>query len=108
MPSSHLEIYAAKDMLVALQDPTKIRIMHFLQDGEKDFNEIVLFVGKAKSTVSSHLESLESEDLLVSIKDPQDARKKIYKSISKLIGTSSRSRPIVYMMEPSYFKNVEE
>lgn len=108
MPSSHLEIYAAKDTLVALQDPTKIRIMHFIQDDEKDFNSIVLYVGKAKSTVSSHLDSLEGEELLMSKKDPHDARKKIYKAISKLIGTSSRDRPIVYIMEPEYFKNVEE
>lgn len=108
MPSSHLEIYATKDTLVALQDPTKIRIMHFLQEGEKDFNEIVLYVGKAKSTVSSHLENLESDDLLVSIKDPKDARKRIYKATTKLIAISSRNRPTVYIMEPEYFQNVDK
>lgn len=106
MPSSHLEIYATKEELIALQDPTRVRIMHFLQDSEKDFNEIAIYIAKAKSTVSSHLETLEEDGLIASRKDPDDARKKLYRTNAKLIGMSSKNKPAVYVLDREYFQNI--
>lgn len=107
MESAHFEIYTTADSIIVLRDPTRIRVIHFIGNGSKEFDEIVAHIGKAKSTVSSHLARLEERGFIMSQKDEEDARKKTYKCVAKLIATSSKSEPVVYVYEKEYFKELE-
>jgi len=107
MESAHFELYATAESILDLRDPTRIRIMHFIGNDEKEFDEIVAHIGKAKSTVSSHLATLESRGFILSQKNEDDARKKTYKCVAKMIATSSKSEPVVYVYEKAYFKELE-
>ena len=93
MIKNKFELYATESKVVTIDDPIKIKIIHFLQNSERHFNEIVRFTGKAKSTISKHLESLENDKLIVSNKDPTDSRKKIYKIKATLLGRATKSKP---------------
>jgi DNA-binding transcriptional ArsR family regulator len=106
-PRAHFELYAVDDRIVDLRDPTRIRIVHFVGDSEKDFDEIVTFTGKAKSTISAHMDTLEQKGLIKSIVNEQDARKKKYVTIAKLVAMSSKNEPIIYVADKKYFKNLE-
>lgn len=48
----------------ALADPTRLRILQFLAEGERYAQEIVLHVGIAQSAVSRHLSQLERAGLI--------------------------------------------
>ena len=47
-PKSHFELYATSKDIIELRDPTRMRIIHFITDASKEFDEIVSFIGKAK------------------------------------------------------------
>jgi len=106
-PKNHFELYATSDHIVDLRDPTRIRIVHFLADSPKEFDEVVTFIGKAKSTISAHLDILEQRGLIKSIVNEQDARKKSYALIANLVAMSSKNEPIIYIADNSYFKELD-
>jgi len=106
-PKDHFELYATAENIVDLRDPTRIRIVHFLADSQKEFDEIVGFIGKAKSTISAHLDTLEHCGLVKSIVNENDARKKSYELSAKLVGMSSKSEPRIYITDKEYFKELE-
>ena len=105
-PKSHFELYATSKDIIELRDPTRMRIIHFITDASKEFDEIVAFIGKAKSTISSHLDTLEQRDLIKSIVNKEDARKKSYELIAKLIAMSSKNEPIIYITDKNYFREI--
>jgi DNA-binding transcriptional ArsR family regulator len=105
-PKSHFELYAVSENIIDLRDPTRIRIVHLLSDSEKEFDEIVGFIGKAKSTISAHLDTLEQRGIIKSIVNKNDARKRSYKKVAKLIGVSSKSEPKIYITDKDYFKEI--
>ena len=106
-PKGHFELYATKEEIVDLRDPTRIRIVHFLADSAKEFDEIVLFIGKAKSTISSHLDTLEQRGLVKSVVNEKDARRKSYGLAAKLIAMSSKNEARIYFAEKSYFEGLD-
>jgi len=106
-PRGHFELYATDETILDLRDPTRIRIVHFLSESEKEFEDIVILIGKAKSTISAHLDILEQRGIIKSIVNEQDARKKSYAMNSKLIGMSSKSDPRIYVADREYFKDLE-
>ncbi len=95
MIKNHVEIYGTGRTVIVLDDDVKIRIMHYLDLGERGFDDIVKFTKKAKSTVSQHLAKLEQDGLITSIKDPLDRRKTIYRSCAKLLFIKAESKPIL-------------
>ena len=105
-PKSHFELYAVEEDIIDLRDPTRIRIVHLLSDSDKEFEEIVGFIGKAKSTISAHLDTLEQRGVIKSIVNEKDARKRSYKKVAKLIGMSSKNEPKIYITDNNYFKEV--
>jgi len=108
MVTQHFELYATRDGIIAIMDPTRVRIVHFLASEEREFDEIVSYIGKAKSTISSHLDILEKSRVIISSRARKDQRKKLYKSSADLIGMSSKEEPVFYVMEKQYFKGLEE
>jgi len=106
-PKDHFELYATSENIVDLRDPTRIRIIHFLADSPKEFEEVVAFIGKAKSTISAHLDTLEQRRLIKSIVNEKDARKKSYELVAELVGMSSKSEPRIYITNKEYFKELD-
>jgi len=106
-PRGHFELYATEETILDLRDPTRIRIVHYLADSQKEFEEIVIFIGKAKSTISAHLDILEQRGIIKTIVNEKDARKKSYAMAAKLIGMSSKSDPLFYVADREYFKDLE-
>lgn len=106
-PRGHFELYATANDIIDIQDPTRIRIVHFLADSAKEFDEIVSFIGKAKSTISEHLDTLEQEGIIKSIVNEKDARKKSYVVIAKMIAVSSKNELLIYVTDKKYFKNLD-
>ncbi len=95
MIKNHAEIYGTGRTVVILDDGVKIRIMHYLDQEERGFDDIVKFTRRAKSTVSQHLAKLERGALITSIKDPLDSRKTIHKSRAKLLFVTTESKPVL-------------
>ena len=62
-------------LLKALADPSRLKIIEFLMDGEKGPSEIIDELGKSQSTVSQHLKVLVGEEIL-SVR--QEGSKKYY------------------------------
>ena len=56
-------------MLKALCDPTRLKIIQFLHDGEKSVSDIVSEVGTAQANISRHLAILSRAHLLASRRD---------------------------------------
>ncbi|MFH1450615.1 MAG: winged helix-turn-helix domain-containing protein [archaeon] len=106
-PRGHFELYATSDGIMDLRDPTRIRIVHLLAESAKEFEEIVAFMGKAKSTISAHLDTLEQRGIIKSITNEQDARKKSYALIGKLIAMSSKNEPLIYVTDKKFFRNLD-
>lgn len=51
-------------MLKALGDPTRLKIMQYLHDGEQCVGSIVLHVGTGQANISKHLQVLARANLL--------------------------------------------
>ncbi len=84
MLSGEFELYRVPQGLAALDDPVKIRILHFLER-ERSFGEIVRQVRRAKSTVSYHLADLEERSLVHSRPHPRSRREKLYNRTGDLL-----------------------
>ncbi len=52
------------DVLKALADPTRLRIIHVLQDGELCVSDILGYVGGSQANVSKHLSVLKRAGLV--------------------------------------------
>jgi len=96
MKRRQFEIYATKRSIVSLRDPVRIKIMHFLAEGPKNFGAVVKHVKRVKSTVSSHMDKLEAEKLVQFERDPEDSRRKIYRTNASLLGTMAKANPKLY------------
>lgn len=57
------------EFLRILSDKTRLKIISFLQDGEKCACEIVPFTGKSQPNVSLHLKKMEKAGILSSRKE---------------------------------------
>lgn len=61
----------AVELLKALADETRLKILKFVEEGEKCQCEIVPFIGKSQSTVSQHLQTLVASGILECRKEGQ-------------------------------------
>jgi DNA-binding transcriptional ArsR family regulator len=71
------EIEAATETLRMLADPTRLRLMSLLRDGEYDVTALVGAVGTARPAVSQHLGKLRLAGL-VSVR--RDGRRSLYRA----------------------------
>ena len=53
----------------ALSDPTRLRILDYIKEGEKCICEIIPYTGKSQPCVSQHLKVLKHADLINERKD---------------------------------------
>ncbi|MDG6243237.1 MAG: ArsR family transcriptional regulator [Methanolobus sp.] len=83
-------IFSTDIGFIALNGSVKIRILDFLKDGCKSFDEIVQHTGKAKSTISVHLNDLKSQNLLDEATDQGDRRKKVYSLKCQYVACSQK------------------
>lgn len=93
MIKKSIELFTNGRTIIALDDEVKIGIMHYLEDKERRFEDIVRYTHKAKSTVTQHLKKLEKDNLISSVKDPRDHRKKTYKGQAKLLMVMGEAEP---------------
>ena len=59
----------------ALSDPTRLKILDFLRNGEKCVCEIIPYVGLIQPVVSRHLKILKDTGL---VRDKKDGNKRLY------------------------------
>ena len=59
----------------ALSDPTRLKILDFLRNGEKCVCEIIPYVGLIQPVVSRHLKILKDAGL---VRDKKDGNRRIY------------------------------
>ncbi|MBN2150069.1 MAG: winged helix-turn-helix transcriptional regulator [Candidatus Lokiarchaeota archaeon] len=71
-----ISIDQASSLLKALADKSRLQIIDFLSDGERNSKEIEDALGKCQSTTSQHLKLLVETELL---SFRQDGLKKYYK-----------------------------
>lgn len=83
-------IFSTKDGMVALDSPVKLKILNFIRNQPRSFDEIVCETCKAKSTVSVHLKDLIRQNILVEHRDGVDRRKKYFTVNSQFIAYSQR------------------
>ncbi|WP_241825626.1 ArsR/SmtB family transcription factor [Micromonospora sp. CB01531] len=76
LPGGH-QVEAATDMLRMLADPTRLRLMALLRDGEYDVTALVAAVGVARPAVSQHLGKLRLAGL-VSVR--REGRRALYRA----------------------------
>ncbi len=72
------KIFSTENGIVALNSPVKLKILEFLRKETKSFDELVVEIGKAKSTISVHLDDLQKMNLIEEKSYPEDKRKKYY------------------------------
>jgi DNA-binding transcriptional ArsR family regulator len=63
----------------------KMRLMALLRAGPREFGDLVVALGKDKSTVSVHLHEMEEAGLVSSRPAARDRRVKIYRSEAALV-----------------------
>ncbi|MBS7287351.1 MAG: winged helix-turn-helix transcriptional regulator [Candidatus Freyarchaeota archaeon] len=61
------------EVLKALADETRLKILNLLEEGEKCQCEIIPFIGKSQSTISQHLQILVDSGILAYRKEGQRA-----------------------------------
>ncbi|MFF5214082.1 ArsR/SmtB family transcription factor [Micromonospora sp. NPDC000442] len=71
------QVAAATDMLRMLADPTRLRLMSLLGEGEHDVTALVAAVGTARPAVSQHLAKLRLAGL-VTVR--RDGRRALYRA----------------------------
>ncbi|MBI2078052.1 MAG: winged helix-turn-helix transcriptional regulator [Euryarchaeota archaeon] len=83
------EIWQARDRIHSLDNPVRLDILRFLEDGPKTLNELVAHTGKAKSTLSAlHVPPLLDGRLIEEVPDPRDARIKTYRLVGSRLAQS--------------------
>ncbi|MEV0153828.1 metalloregulator ArsR/SmtB family transcription factor [Micromonospora sp. NPDC050686] len=71
------EVEAATDMLRMLSDPTRLRLMALLRDGEYDVTALVGAVATARPAVSQHLGKLRLAGL---VSARREGRRSLYRA----------------------------
>ncbi len=80
------------DIFKALADPTRLKILECIEEGERCICEIIPYTGKSQPNVSQHLKILKHAGLIkerkdgtkIMIKVSQDKIFDIIKSVNKL------------------------
>ncbi len=90
--TANAELFATKKGIVTVKNPVRIQILEALKSSECQFDELVVSVHKAKSTVSVHLGKMQKEGLIISTTDKKDRRKKIYRCTATYIGKTSAGK----------------
>lgn len=90
--TANAELFATKKGIVTVKNPVRIQILEALKKSECQFDDLVVSVHKAKSTVSVHLGKMQREGLIVSVIDKKDRRKKIYRCTATYVGTTSAGK----------------
>ncbi|MCK4348177.1 MAG: winged helix-turn-helix transcriptional regulator [Thermoplasmatales archaeon] len=79
------------DVFKALSDPTRLKILEFVQNGEKCICEIVPVTGKSQPNVSQHLKVLKNAGLIHERKDGTNILiKAAHKDIFKIVNMVKR------------------
>lgn len=94
-----VEFFASGRGVHSIDSPVKMRILSMLKEREMSFDELVLNLGKAKSTVSVHLKWLTSEGVVRSRSDPSDSRRKLFSMDSVFIGGASPEERVLIQGE---------
>ncbi|MBW6517066.1 MAG: ArsR family transcriptional regulator [ANME-2 cluster archaeon] len=81
-------IFSTEDGMVAVDSPVKLKILQFIGNQSRSFEEIVSDCLKAKSTISVHLKDLIEQNLIQEHKDDNDKRKKTFSLNSQFIAYS--------------------
>ena len=81
-------IFSTKEGMIALDSPVKLKIIKYILNQSRSFEEIVVATCKAKSTVSVHLKDLMKQNLIVEHRDKTDKRKKYFTVNSQFIAYS--------------------
>lgn len=63
------KLEAKSDILKAISDPTRLKILYLLQDGELCVCEIIMALEKPQSTISHHLNVLKNARFIKGRKD---------------------------------------
>lgn len=77
------------DVFKALADPTRLRILECVKNGEKCICEIIPYTGKSQPNVSQHLKILKNAGLIDDRKDGtrimiKASNNEIYKTIEQV------------------------
>jgi predicted hydrocarbon binding protein len=88
MKNNRTIIFSTKDGMVALDSPVKLKILKFIGNQSRPFEDIVRETCKAKSTISVHLKDLLEQKIILEQKDRADKRKKYYVINSQFIAYS--------------------
>ncbi|MBS7247920.1 MAG: metalloregulator ArsR/SmtB family transcription factor [Candidatus Jordarchaeales archaeon] len=79
------------ELLKALADETRLRILKLVEEGEKCQCEIIPFIGKSQSTISQHLQTLVSSGILEYRREGQRSFYKLKDDrIKKILELTSR------------------
>lgn len=79
------------DVFKALSDPTRLKILESVQNGEKCICEIVPVTGKSQPNVSQHLKVLKNAGLIHERKDGTNILiKAAHKDIFKIVNMVKR------------------
>ena len=92
-----IHLFSSSDRVMAVEGQVKKKILSLLAERDYSFDELVLLIGRAKSTVSVHIHDLIHAGLITSRSDPMDNRRKILSLSSQPIGTltnSDRNAPL--------------
>ena len=81
------------DAFKALGDPTRLKILEFVQNGEKCICEIIPVTGKSQPNVSQHLKVLKNAGLIHERKDGTNILVQVaYKDIFRVIDIVKRMK----------------
>lgn len=90
-----MEVYAARNGVIVVENPVKLRILHALSKSPATFDSIVSLVGRAKATVSVHLADMKTDGLISEASFDGDRRKKLFRMSASLVGASKGTNPLV-------------
>lgn len=90
MNSNHNQtiIFSTEEGMVAVDSPVKLKILQFIGNQSRSFDEIVSDCLKAKSTISVHLKDLIEQNLIQEHRDDNDKRKKTFSLNTQFIAYS--------------------
>lgn len=77
MAPTEEQVVAAADFFRMLSDPTRVRILWQLRDGEQDVTTLAAAVGVARPAVSQHLAKLRLVGLVAA---RRDGRRSLYRA----------------------------
>jgi len=88
-PKQEIDLYSTPEGAQVIDNPVRRAILAALHERERTFEEVVLLVGRAKSTVSVHLQELAAAGMVGSRADPDDSRRKVFYLTGDLVASLS-------------------